>query len=140
KMLTLRGPARECRAGISRRDVLRVGALGLGGLTLAEVLKLQANAAAEGKPAGAKRRKSVIWIWLRGGPSHIDSWDMKPGAPAEVRGEFRPIATNVPGIEICEHLPRQATMMDRLAIIRGIKSNDLGDHTPHYILTGFADR
>jgi hypothetical protein len=65
---------------------------------------------------------------------------MKPQAPAEVRGEFQPIATNVTGIEICEHLPLMAGMMDRLAIVRGIKSNDLGDHTPHYILTGFADR
>jgi Protein of unknown function (DUF1501) len=137
-MLTLRGPNRECRQGISRRDVLRVGALGLGSLTLAEVLRLR-EASAAGQPSRG-RGKSVIWIWLRGGPSHIDSWDMKPGAPAEVRGEFRPIPTNVPGIEICEHLPLQATMMDRLAIIRGIKANDLGDHTPHYILTGFPDR
>lgn len=139
-MLTLRGPASECRRGITRRDVLRVGALGLGGLTLAEVLRLQAQAATDRGLHGLKRGKSVIWIWLRGGASHIDSWDMKPRAPAEVRGEFRPIATNVPGIEICEHMPRQAAMMDRLAIIRGIKSNDLGDHTPHYILTGFGDR
>jgi hypothetical protein len=79
-------------------------------------------------------------IWLRGGPSHIDSFDMKPHAPAEVRGEFRPIRTNAPGIEICEHLPRMAQRMDKLAIVRGIKSNDLGDHTPHYISTGFPDR
>jgi hypothetical protein len=79
-------------------------------------------------------------IWLRGGPSHIDSYDMKPEAPAEIRGEFRPIPTNVPGIQICEHLPRTAQIMDKLAILRGIKSNDLGDHTPHYILTGFPDR
>jgi hypothetical protein len=65
---------------------------------------------------------------------------MKPGAPAEIRGEFLPAATNVPGIEICDLMPQQAAMMDRLAIIRGIKSNDIGDHTPHYILTGFPDR
>ena len=140
-MLTLRGPNRECRQGISRRDVLRVGALGLGSLTLAEILRLrEAEAAGTAGQSNRGSGKSVIWIWLRGGPSHIDSWDMKPGAPAEVRGEFRPIPTNVPGIEICEHLPLQASMMDRLAIIRGIKANDLGDHTPHYILTGFPDR
>jgi Protein of unknown function (DUF1501) len=139
-MLTVRGPMSECRHGISRRDILRVGALGLGGMMLPGILRLQAQAATSGKSPGPKRGKSVIWIWLRGGPSHIDSWDMKPEAPAEVRGEFRPIATKVPGIDICEHLPRQAAIMDRLAIIRGIKSNDLGDHTPHYILTGFADR
>jgi hypothetical protein len=139
-MLTLGGPRKEVRAGILRRDVLRVGALGLGSLSLAEVFRLQAHAASTSKPLGSRRGKSVIWIWLRGGASHIDSWDMKPQSSAEVRGEFRPIATSVPGIEICEHMPRQAAMMDRLAIIRGIKSNDLGDHTPHYILTGFPDR
>ena len=138
-MLSLWGRKRECRRGMSRRDLLRAGALGLGGLTLAEVLKLQQAGAAESK-TGPVKGKSVIWIWLRGGASHIDSWDMKPAAPAEVRGEFSPIPTSVPGIEICEYLPRQAAMMDRLAIVRGIKSNDLRDHTPHYILTGFPDR
>jgi hypothetical protein len=139
-MLTLRGPWRECRRGISRRDVLKAGALGLSGLTLPKILQLQQCAAAESKQSARARGNSVILIWLRGGPSHIDSYDMKPGAPAEVRGEFRPMPTNVPGIEICDLLPRQATIMDRLAIIRGIKSNDLGDHTPHYILTGHPSR
>jgi hypothetical protein len=137
-MLSLLGQKRECR-GVARRDVLRAGALGLGGLMLPEILRLQQAKAGESK-GGPIKGKSVIWIWLRGGASHIDSWDMKPAAPAEVRGEFQPIATSVPGIEICEHLPRQAAMMDRLAIVRGIQSNDLGDHTPHYILTGFPDR
>ena len=99
------------------------------------------RAAAPGRAApGRGRGKSVIMIWLRGGPSHIDSYDMKPDAPAEIRGEFKPIRTNVPGIQICEHMPLHAKIMDKLAIIRGIKSNDLGDHTPHYILTGFPDR
>ncbi|MBW3543650.1 MAG: DUF1501 domain-containing protein [Planctomycetes bacterium] len=134
-MPTLFGPTRKCRGTLSRRDVLQVGALGLGGLTLADVLRLRAQAA----PA-MRRDKSVIMIWLRGGPSHIDSYDMKPAAPAEVRGEFHPIPTNVPGIEICEHLPLHAQIMDKLAIVRGIRSNDLGDHTPHYISTGFPDR
>src|SRR6188474_1241205 len=136
RMLTLHGPSKRVRPGISRRDVLKVGALGLGGLALPELLRLQ-SAAAEGKSG---KGKSVILIWLRGGASHIDSWDMKPAAPPEIRGEFRPISTNVPGIQICEHLPRQAQIMDKLAIVRGIKSNDLGDHTPHYILTGFPER
>ena len=134
-MLTLVGPDRKCRGRLSRRDILRVGALAFAGLSLADVLRLQA---AEG--TGAGRGKSVILIWLRGGPSHIDSYDMKPKAPPEVRGEFAPIRTNVPGIEICEYLPLHAQMMDKLAIIRGIKSNDLGDHTPHYIMTGLPDR
>lgn len=115
--------------------MLRVGGLAFGGLTLADVLRSQAQGA-----SSAKRGKSVIMIWLRGGASHIDSYDMKPDAPSEIRGEFKPIRTNVPGIQVCEHLPLHAKMMDKLAIIRGIKSNDLGDHTPHYILTGSPDR
>ena len=132
-MLTLLGPNRKSRTGVSRRDVLRVGALSVAGLTLADVLRLRAS-------PNATRAKSVIMIWLRGGASHIDSYDMKPDAPAEIRGEFKPIKTNVPGIDVCEHLPLHAKMMHRLAVIRGIKSVDIGDHTPHYILTGFPDR
>jgi hypothetical protein len=135
-MLTIHGPRKQARPGVSRRDVLKVGALGLGGLALPQLLRSQA--AAGQRPNG--KGKSVILIWLRGGASHIDSWDMKPTAPPEIRGEFRPISTNVPGIQICEHLPRQAAMMDKLAIVRGIRSNDLGDHTPHYILTGHPSR
>ncbi len=134
-MLSILGRGVELCDGITRREVLRVGGLGLAGLSLADVLRLQAES-----PSGAGRRKSVIMIWLRGGPSHIDSYDMKPAAPPEVRGEFQPIATNVPGIDVCEYLPRNAQIMDKLAIVRGIKSNDLGDHTPHYIMTGFPDR
>jgi hypothetical protein len=134
-MLSMLGPGTKLCDGITRRELLRVGGLGFAGLTLADVLRQQGSAA-----ASAGQGKSVIMIWLRGGPSHIDSYDMKPGAPAEVRGEFRPIPTNVPGIEICEHMPLQAQLMEKLAIVRGIKSNDLGDHTPHYIITGFPDR
>jgi hypothetical protein len=121
--------------GITRREWLRVGGLALAGISLADVLRLRAAAG-----TGSGRGKSVIMIWLRGGASHIDSYDMKPAAPAEIRGEFDPITTNVPGIEICEHMPRQAQIIDKLAIVRGIRSNDLGDHTPHYIMTGFPDR
>ncbi|MCH5375037.1 MAG: DUF1501 domain-containing protein [Planctomycetes bacterium] len=134
-MLEFWGPRRECRRGISRRDALRLGGLSFAGLSLADILRLRAGAG-----SGTGRGKSVIMIWLRGGASHIDSFDMKPGAPAEVRGEFNPISTNVPGIHICEYLPRLAECMDKLAIVRGIKSNDLGDHTPHYIITGSPDR
>jgi hypothetical protein len=134
-MLSILGQGTKLCDGLTRRELLRVGGLAFAGLTLADVLRLRANAAAD-----AGRGKSVIMIWLRGGPSHIDSYDMKPAAPVEVRGEFQPIPTNVPGIQICEHMPRQAQMMDKLAVLRGIKSNDLGDHTPHYIVTGFPDR
>jgi hypothetical protein len=134
-MLSILGRSKKLCDGMTRREMLRVGGLAFAGLTLADVLRLQANAG-----TSAARGKSVIMIWLRGGQSHIDSYDMKPDAPAEVRGEFQPMATNVPGIQICDLMPRQAQIMDKLAIIRGILSNDLGDHTPHYILTGFPDR
>lgn len=134
-MLNILSRGTKRHDGASRRDLLRVGALGLAGLTLADVLRLRAAA-----PPTAGRGKSVIMIWLRGGPSHIDSYDMKPGAPEEIRGEFKPISTNVPGVQVCEYLPRQAKIMDKLAVLRGIKSIDIGDHTPHYILTGFPDR
>ena len=134
-MLSVFGRGTKLCDGITRRELLRVGGLAFSGLTLADLLRLRAAA---GKESG--RAKSVIMIWLRGGPSHIDSYDMKPAAPAEIRGEFQPIATNVPGIQICEHTPRQAQIMDKLAIVRGIRSNDLGDHTPHYIITGSPDR
>jgi len=82
--------------GNTRREMQRAGALAFAGLTLADLLRLQALS--QSKP---RRSKSVIMIWLRGGPSHIDGFDMKPNAPAEIRGEFRPTATNVAGINIC---------------------------------------
>lgn len=134
-MLSILGSGTRLCDGVTRREVLRVGGLAIGGLTLADLLRGRVQA---GTDAG--RPKSVIMIWLRGGASHIDSYDMKPEAPAEVRGEFHPISTNLPGIQLCEYMPKHAQMMDKLAIIRGIKSNDLGDHTPHYILTGSPDR
>jgi len=90
-----------------RRDLLRAGVLGAGaawGLSLPELLKAERAAGGSGK-----RETSVIILWMRGGPSHIDMWDMKPDAPAEFRGEFNPIKTNVPGIQICEHRTRPAT-------------------------------
>jgi hypothetical protein len=135
-MFSILGRGTRLCDGVTRREVLRVGGLALAGLTLADVLRLQA--ATPGKAAA--RGKSVIMIWLRGGASHIDSYDMKPDAPAEIRGEFKPVRTNVPGIQVCEHMPLHTKMMDKLAVLRGIQSNDLGDHTPHYILTGFPDR
>lgn len=136
-MLNFFGPAPKLPRHYSRREVLSIGTLAVGGFSLGDVLRLRAHSPGT---TVRKREKSVILIWMRGGPSHIDSYDMKPNAPEEVRGEFKPIPTNVSGIQICEHMPLQAKIMDRLAIIRGIKSNDLGDHTPHYIVTGFPDR
>jgi hypothetical protein len=125
-------PTRYCD-GITRRDVIKVGALGVLGLNLAGYLRLAR--AGEVKPAA--RGKSAIFIFLGGGPSHMDTFDMKPDAPAEVRGEFKPIATNVPGIHICEHLPRLAKIADKYAIVRGI-SHTLAGHElgTEYLNTG----
>src|SRR5262245_60367630 len=103
--------------GVSRRSFLRVGSLALGGLTLPQLLRAEATAAGS---AGAKSHKSVIMIFLSGGPPHQDMVDLKPDAPADIRGEFQPIATNVPGIQICELLPQLAQRIDRLAIIRSL--------------------
>jgi uncharacterized protein (DUF1501 family) len=120
--------------GISRRDFLRIGALGLGGLSMAELLRLKAQGALSPEHA----HKAVIMINLVGGPSHIDMYDMKPDAPAEYRGEFKPIKTNVPGIEICEHLPLQAKIADKLAVVRGLRmAIGSGDHDSYETLSGY---
>jgi hypothetical protein len=116
--------------GISRRSFLQVGTFALGGLTLAELLRLRACAG----PA-ASRPKSALLIHLSGGPSHLDMYDMKPEAPAEYRGEFRPISTNVPGMEICELMPLQAKIADKFAILRGAQIANL--HTGNMFYSGF---
>src|SRR5438045_6775660 len=100
--------------GISRRSFLRAGGLALGGLALSDLLRLKA----EGAVASERKGKSVIMICLGGGPSHVDTYDMKPGAPAEIRAEFRPLKTNVPGMWISELLPRQAKIADKFAVVR----------------------
>src|SRR4051794_2111501 len=94
--------------GLARREFLRVGAAGLLGLGLPQLLKLEARARAAGQDGHRPRARSVILVWLQGGASTIDMWDLKPDAPAEVRGEFRPIDTRVSGIRVCEHLPQMA--------------------------------
>ncbi len=103
----------------SRRDFLQVGGLGSLGVLLAKALGAQGRSEAAGA-SGELQVRSCILIFYYGGPSHHDTWDMKPNAPREVRGEFRPIATNVPGIQIGEHLPHCARVVDRLAIVRGL--------------------
>jgi len=121
--------------GVSRRSFLSAGVLGLTGLTMADVFRARAAKAAEGVKA---KDTSVILIWKGGGPSHLDMWDLKPQAPAEFRGEFSPIRTNVPGIEIGEHLPLSAQQMDKYSILRSVTHPDAGhESASHYLLTGY---
>src|SRR5262245_29348114 len=114
-MLTLLGARQRFCDGLSRRNFLKIGAFGAG-LTLAEMMRLRAGAGQGSSSSG----KAAIMIYLPGGPSHMDMYDLKPKAPAEFRGEFKPIATNVPGVQICEHFPLQARMWDKLAVIRSV--------------------
>ncbi|MBC7856663.1 MAG: DUF1501 domain-containing protein, partial [Pirellulaceae bacterium] len=118
--------------GIPRRDFLQIGALGIGGLTLADLFRLKSQAATSKAGAPAK---SVIMVYLQGGPSHIDMYDMKPDAPVEFRGEFQPIRTKVPGLDICELMPLQAQIADKLSVIRGMKFK--GAHNPYELLSGY---
>jgi hypothetical protein len=120
---------------LSRRTFIKAGFLGLGGLSLSELLRMRAQAAATG---AARKETAVIMFWLDGGPTHMDTYDLKPNAPAEYRGSFQPIRTNVPGIEVCELLPEHAKVMDRLAILRSVHHNN-GDHfaAAHWMLTGY---
>src|SRR5262249_35756478 len=110
--------------GILRREFIQVGFSGLVGVGLTELLA--ARAAALGapnpvsQPSQSGRARSVILVFLTGGLSHLDSLDMKPGAPDGIRGEFQPIATKTPGLQICEHLPRLAALADQLAIVRSL--------------------
>lgn len=108
------GTRPRCAGPLRRREFLRVGAMALGGLTLPEVLRLQAAT------PSPRSETSVILFWMWGGPSQLETYDMKPDAPIEYRGPLRPIRTNVPGIEICEYMPLQAKMADRLAIVRSL--------------------
>jgi hypothetical protein len=133
-MFTIWGAKQNYCDGLTRRGFLQVGAFGAG-LTLAEMLRLDAEGAAAGK---STRRKSAIMIYLPGGPSHMDMYDLKPDAPKEYAGEFKPIATNVPGVQICEHFPLQAKMWDKLAAIRSIVT--VNEHSDTMVMTGYSDQ
>ena len=127
------------RNGWSRRQVLRGLGFSTLGMGLPEVLRRRTDAAPTGKPG---RTRAVITIFLFGGPSHIDTWDMKPKTPVEYRGLFQPINTSVPGIELCEHLPQTARVMRHVALVRGMTIGGHGvgngDHhaDTYYVLTG----
>src|SRR5437899_1516616 len=133
--------------GISRREWLRVGGLSALGLSLPGLLHASQQPASPGVSAplgrglqGATfgRAKNVIFLWLQGGPPQHETFDPKPDAPAEIRGEFKPIATNVPGIRIGELLPRTAALADKYAIVRSLcTDSDLHDASGYWVLTGY---
>lgn len=120
-----------------RREVLRLGGLGMLGLSLPALMDGRARAAPETLPEAFGRAKSCIFLFMWGGPAQHDTWDLKPDAPVEIRGEFSPISTRVPGIQICEHFPQLAQRTDQLAIIRSMTHGDV-NHTSatHFLLTG----
>jgi hypothetical protein len=132
-MLTIYGRKSQFCDGLSRRNFLRIGALGLGGLALPQILQ------AESVSRICKSHKAIIMIYLPGGPPHQDMFDLKTEAPSEIRGEFKPIKTNVPGIGICEHLPRMAGMMDKLIPIRSIVGAE-DNHYDYQCMTGHLKR
>lgn len=132
-MLTIYGQRARFCDGVSRRNFLKIGALGLGGLSLPQLLR------AESQSGIRKSHKAIIMIYLPGGPPHQDTFDLKLDAPSEIRGEFKPISTNVPGIQICEHLPRIARIMDKLVPIRSI-SDAVDDHSNFMCFTGRSKR
>lgn len=128
-MLTIYGGKSALCDGVSRRNFLKIGALGLGGLALPQLLR------AESQQGIGRSHKAVIMIYLPGGPAHQDIFDLKPDAPVEIRGPFKPIDTNVPGIQITEHLPKLAGMMDKLVLVRTIVGAS-GNHDAVQCLTG----
>lgn len=134
-MFDILGSTNRTCDGVSRRNFLRVGSLAVGGLTLPNLLRGEAVARDAGTSA---KRKAVILVWQAGGPSHLDMYDLKPAAPAEYRGEFKPIPTNVPGIDVGEHLPLQAAMFDKFSVVRSAYHTNAGHGMgSQWMLTGY---
>ena len=131
-MLTFHGESQRFCDRFARREFFRIGGLAIGGLTLPSLL--QAEQASGGRATG----KSIINIYLPGGPTHLDTFDLKPTAPREIRGEFMPIATNVPGMEICELMPKLAQIGDQFSVIRTI-SGLREEHAPHQSDSGWSE-
>lgn len=136
-MLSLGSQVASTCGGVDRRAFLRIGGLSVFGLGLPQVLAAQAQ-----QPAAARRDVNCILLWMGGGPSNMDTFDMKPDAPAEYRGEFEPIQSNLTGLRICEHLPRMARNMDKVCLLRSVSHTESGDHVAacHYMLTGYPQR
>jgi len=115
----------------SRREFMKIGALGMGGLSLPSLLQAE-------QAAGIKKsHKAVIMIYMAGAPPHQDMYDLKMNAPADIRGEFKPINTNVPGIQISEHLPKLASIMDKLVPLRSVYGSPSGDHDSFLVIIQF---
>src|SRR5215210_1896438 len=121
--------------GVTRRNFLQAGTAGLVGLTLPNLARLEAGGAVDQSRA---RIKNCITIFLVGSPGHLDTWDMKPDAPENIRGKFKPISTSVPGVQICEHFPRMAKIMDRVALIRSLHYSTGSSHEngQRWMMTG----
>src|SRR6266511_1502471 len=143
-MLSIPGKPGYTCDGWSRREFIRVGGAGVLGVALGDILRLQA--ASESLPDAAKAKagfgkaKSVILVFLQGGPSHIDIWDPKPDAPSNIRGEFKPIKSNVPGIWLSETMPKLAQHVDKATLIRSMSYTPAGlfNHTAaiYQMMTG----
>jgi Protein of unknown function (DUF1501) len=126
----------RCPGTLSRRGFVRLGLAGLGSLGLADLFRLESRAS--DSTGRSRSAKSILVVWLWGGPSHMETFDLKPDAPVEYRGDFRPIRTNVPGLDISEHLPRLARCADKFAIIRSMHHDSPGHvNSTHTMLTGY---
>src|SRR6202158_2570934 len=140
-MLAILGRGVRLCDGLNRREVLRIGGLGFTGLMWSDWLRAGtlSDPARKSTAATFGKAKACILIFNYGGPSHLDIWDLKPDAPVEIRGEFQPAATRVPGMAITEHLPRLAALADRYAIIRSVSHRD-NDHAigAYLTLTGYS--
>src|SRR5947208_13628073 len=131
-MFTLLGRRQRCCDGLTRRSFLQIGGLALGGLTLPQLLRAEEH-------SGRRSQRSVIMVYLSGGLAHQDTFDLKPNAPAEVRGEFKPISTKVSGVQIGELLPKTAAVLDKVALIRSLYGLR-DEHSSWQNLTGYPMR
>ena len=145
-MLSIPGQSGATCDGMSRRELIRVGGAGLMGLSLGNLLRLESMASGDGAAAAKKNgfgtAKNFIFIFLQGGPSHLDIWDPKPDAPDNIRGDFKPIPTKVAGIQVTEVMPKLAQVIDRATLIRSCSYTPAGlfNHTAaiYQMMTGYT--
>ncbi len=135
-MLTILGSSNPCRAGVDRRTAMRIGALGTVGLSLPDVLMHAAQAGDGGGGASFGRAKRVLLLYLQGAASQYETWDPKPEAPAEIRGKWGAIPTSVPGVQICDQLPKLAQVAHRMALVRSM-THEFNNHSNLYTLSGY---